>query len=328
VKALQNKQRSGNVAPPTTPYTPSPASLVLGTNRAPLMEVPDFTPLGRRAPPPSQRRPVFPSLVIEDGPFANLPKQEGVARKLPASLLAPRYSHLLEEAVAVSQLGAKVPETSIAGVEKDPDVSVGEDAAVVIISSTPVDDEDAPPPLTTNETNNVPATPASIGKRVKGLLFSYLPTLSKTAPPALGKIKRSHQAGLPLPPPEVLEKPRGPISTPVRQPLPKSKPPKELVHLNPAPQPQPRASMIPRSKKPQRLVKLQPLLPQSPLKPVARPRRSSGGSVKDLVRSFEDLEQHREVEKAGVKKLELKRVKSNGDWRTVAGMASKPGWRP
>ncbi|KAF8226459.1 hypothetical protein L208DRAFT_1380191 [Tricholoma matsutake] len=330
VKALQNKQRSGNVAPPTTPYTPSPGNLVYGTtSRVPLMEVPDFTPLGRRAPPPKQRRPLFPSQVGEDTPFATLLKQqEGSVRKLPASLLAPRYSHLLEEAVAVSQLGVKVAETSVEGLGKESDVSINEDAVAVNILSTPVDDEDHS--LTISGTNESPATPATIGKRVKGFLFSYLPTLSKTAPPAPRKIKqRPQQTGLPLPPPEVLEKPRGPISTPVRPPLPKPKPAKELVHLNPAPQP-PKASMIPRARKPQRLVDLQPLPPHSPPKPVAipRPRRSSGGSVKDLVRSFEDLEKQREVEKAGVKKIELKRVKSNGDWKSVIGTANKPGWRP
>ena len=310
MKALQNKQRSGNVAPPTTPYTPSPGGPASRATRISSVEVPDFTPLGKLAPPPGQRRLVFQ-------------QPEGSVRKLPASLLAPRYSHLLEEAVAVSQLGAQVMETSGASTGNDAVVSPNK-VALGNAPSPPMDIEDNLP--TTDDTNGLPASPATIGNRFKGFLFSYLPMLSKTAPSASRNIKqRPHRPGLPLPPPEVLEKPRGPISTPVRQPLPKSKPPKELVHLNPAPLPQPKASMIPRAKKPKRLVELQPLPPASPAKPVAvpRPRRSSGGSVKDLVQSFEDLERY---QKAGVKNAELKRVKSNGDWRTIMG--NKPGWRP
>jgi len=321
VKALQNKQRSGNAAPPSTPYTLSPGSHVSGTSRrVPSMEVPDFTPLGRRAPPPRHRWPLLPSPVVDNAPFASLPKQqERRISKLPASLLAPRYSHLLEEAVDVSRMGSEVAGTSVAGGgEQDPEVSSGEGEAVGDVTSEPVFDEDVS--LTNNETNHGPATPANIGKRVKGFLFSYLPTLSKATLPASGKTKQwPHQAGLPLPPPEVLEKPRGPISTPVRPPLPKPKAPKELVHLHRAPVPAPKVSMIPRARKPQRLVELQPLPPQSPPKPdgIPRPRRSSGGSVKDLVRSFEDLEK----EKASVRKTELKRVKS----KTAD---NKPGWRP
>jgi hypothetical protein len=84
--------------------------------------------------------------------------------------------------------------------------------------------------------------------------------------------------------------------------------------------------MIPRVKKPQRLVELQPLPPHSPPKPIVvpRPRRSSG-SVKDLVRSFEDLEKYRG---SSVRKGELKRVKSNADWKTAVGTGNRPGWRP
>lgn len=313
VKALQNKQRSGNVAPPTTPYTPSPGSRGFAATRGRLpMEVPEFTPLARRAPP-TQQRPVLSTLVGQDAQCANLTiQQDKSARTVPAPLLAPRYSHLLEEAVAVSQLGIKHPETSVTDVGTDGDMASDGSASTLADG-----EDDSLPPKRTNHLSEAPAT---IGKRVKGFLFSYLPTLSKTTSSTTRM--RQHKAGLPLPPPEVLEKSRGPISTPIRPPLPKVKPPKELVHLNPAPHP--KTSLIPRVRKPQRLVELQPLPPQSPLQPLAipRPRRSSG-SVKDLVRSFEDLEKSREIEKVGV----LKRMKSNGDWRTV-GLSNKPSWRP
>jgi len=313
-RALQNKQRSGNVAPPTTPYTPSPRSLMLGTTRPlPSMDVPDFTPLGKRGPPPAKQRPAFPLPVRENALFGGLAK-ERTERPFPASLLAPRYSHLLEEAVAISRQETEATTDSEVG-DGTSDQERGAEMDV------PSSDGDVP--AIVNEVGHLPPPPATIGKRVKGFLTSYLPLLAKAAPPNSGKASHHpRQVGLPLPPPDVLGKHRGPVVTPVRPPLPKPKHPKELVNLNPAPQPPPKTSMIPRAKKPQRLVELQPLPPVSPSKPieVPRPRRSSSGSVKDLIRSFEDLE--------GAKKTELKRVKSNGDWKKTLTKGNKPTWRP
>lgn len=242
-RALQKKQRSGNVAPPTP-------TLRGVTPLTSLEHVPDFTPLPRRSWP----KPKLPT------PFASTPF-DGIndKSKLHAPLLAPRYGHLLEEAIAV---GSETRESSVL----------------------------IPPPTTkkTPPSDNMTAQPrTTVGKRVKGFFFSYLPTLSKTSQPL--KVKPS-QPGLPLPSLETVVKPRGPVATPARPPIPKPPHPKELVQLNPAPAPQP--SMIPRPSKPQRLVELHPVTPPQPAPPVdiPRPRRSSGASVKDLVRSFEDLE--------------------------------------
>lgn len=159
-----------------------------------------------------------------------------------------------------------------------------------------------------------------ISSRVKGFLFSYLPTLSKSTPPQKPDKPRLNQPGLPLPPPEVLEKARGPISTPIRPPLPKPIPPKEQVHLQHAPSP--KKSFLPRPPKPQRLIDLHPIPP--PVMPVLiqQNRRSSGGSVKDLVRSFEDLDC--EV----VRKPEIKRVQSIGDWHRDSWTGHRPVWKP
>ena len=128
--------------------------------------------------------------------------------------------------------------------------------------------------------------------------------MSKTAPILSKKIQPLSQPGLPLPPPDLLSKPRGPITTPARPPLPKAKHPKELVQLHPAPLPAPKTSFIPRLK-PQRLVYLNPITPpeaRAPI-PIAKPRNSTG-SVKDLVRSYEEMK------------------KVNGSEK------SKPVWRP
>ncbi|KAF8341879.1 hypothetical protein F5887DRAFT_975416 [Amanita rubescens] len=228
-KALRKKQRSGIVAPPTTP---------LNSAIGDTPDVPDFTPLAGRS-----------TDLVVDVEFT----------RPSTSLLAPPTEH-------------------ISAIE-------------------PASPLSTPPP----------ATPATFGQRVKGLLFSYLPSMSKTAPIPSKKLQPLNHPGLPLPPPDLLSKPRGPITTPARPPLPKAKHPKELVQLHPAPLPAPKTSLIPRLK-PQRLVHLNPITPpeaRAPI-PIAKPRNSTG-SVKDLVRSYEDLKNAHGSEKA---------------------LLSKPVWRP
>jgi hypothetical protein len=320
-RALQKKQRSGNIAPPT-PGRQSPQSSRLSV-------VPDFTPLTRLHPHPPALRPKLPP-PLTGSPFGNIPSKRP---KVHGPLLAPRYSHLLEETIPVSQDIDK-PEPELQP-EVDASVSsVGSEAADVTVESAVVnDDEDHPEesfdsPASVEREDPKPAeqpTPG-ISKRVKGFLFSYLSTLSKSTPPQKPDKLRSSQPGLPLPPPEVLGKSRGPISTPIRQPVSKPIHPKEQVHLQHAPTP--KKYVFPRPVKPQRLVALHPTTttPPGPIVPIPiqRNRRSSGGSVKDLVRSFEDLDN--EV----VKKLEIKRVQSIGDWNRDRrkGDSNKPVWKP
>ena len=289
-RALQKKQRSGHIAPPTTPCTPlsvsSNSNDVLGGKdlRAPRMQVPDFTPLGRRAASPQKSRPSLPEFV---------PDQKGHA-VIPPTLLAPRYSHLLEEAIAVSKQGSPGQEETFPQPEiEDPQSEVEE----------------------TSHSSDVPST--TIGKRVKGLLFSYLPTLPKSFSTVSKKAPLSVQPGLPLPPIEILSKPRGPVITPARAPLVKPKHPKELVVLHPAPQP-PTISHIPRLKKPQRLVELHPPAPIEPPTPIPRPRRSSGSSVKDLVRGFEEIQAVVSHDK----------LKYNVGWKTYTADKKRPHWKP
>ncbi|KAG6917768.1 hypothetical protein DXG01_001173 [Tephrocybe rancida] len=361
VKALQNKQRRGNVAPPTTPYTPRPSassSFTFAPNggvdtptpsftssrRMPSMEVPDFTPL--RAVP---LRPVG-----KGAPFSDLPQEEpewvdkAKKRRLPMSLLAPRYSHLLEEAVAVSR-GVEVPSHTDADAE---DVDVEEDVDVDVDveeggekhheqgteedAQDPEHNEEAeePTPAPYDPANTPPPIPRTLKKRVTSLLFSYLPSSSR--PPSTLKPKSASapsKPGLPPPPPPQA---RGPISTPARAPLPKPTHPKELVQLHHLPLPAPKASMIPKIQRPRRMVELQRVSPppspgkrEGRGKEEVRPRRSSGGSVKDLVKGFEEM---RKVEEG---KRELKKVRSVGEWRKTAGLVApsggagaKPGWRP
>lgn len=283
-----------------------------------LSVVPDFTPITRLRPHPPALRPKLPP-PLADSPFGGLPS------KLPrvhGSLLAPRYSHLLEEAIAVSQ---GQPEAQL---EADTSVSSVETEAADVRAESVVDadadhlDESFEYSMGVQQEDRAPAEQPSpgISKRVKGFFFSYLPTLSKSMPPQKSEKSRSKQPGLPLPPPEVLGKARGPISTPIRPPLPKPIHPKEQVHLQHAPSP--KKSTLSRPSKPQRLVELHPTPPLSPTVPIPiqRNRRSSGGSVKDLVRSFEDMDN--EV----IKKPDIKRVRSIGD--NGQRRKERPAWKP
>ncbi|KAJ2915127.1 hypothetical protein MD484_g5287, partial [Candolleomyces efflorescens] len=315
VRALQRKQRSGNVAPPTTPQAPrdvSPSPSFGGEKRRASMEVPDFTPLGRRAPPPRKSRPSLPRPVTENAPFSTLAPRKSI----PATLLAPRYSHLLDEARIISGEVVDVPMQEAAP-EEPPSVEPTGDHEASFESSIEGSTVEFTPQPAESRGPRTPGT--TLGKKLKGIFFSYLPTLSKTAPPPRRKPVEA-QPGLPIPPPEVLNKARGPVETPERPPLPKVPHPKELVELHPAPPPKP--SMIPRPKQPQRLVQLNRVeLPPPPPVMIPRPRRSSGSSVKDLVKSFEEIKDREEQQR------------SHSSLGRAAGMrslgkASKPAWKP
>lgn len=239
------------------------------------MEIPDFTPIGPRR--------VMDRL------------DEGHS-KLPATLLAPRYSHLMDEAVAISR-GA--------GGSSEPSSSSG--VAVTAPPETP-----------------------SLFRRITSPLFSYLPLLSKGT--SEEPSKDTDKSGLPLPPPEMFEKGRGPIVTPAPKVPPKPTHPKDQVELHNV---TPKPSMIPKPKmQPKRLVDLRPA-PQKPepepvTKNVVNDRRQSGGSVKELVKSFETLD-----ESMSSLNSSMRSVQGINEWRVGslgAGSkgegSSKPQWKP
>ena len=272
-KALQRKQRAGDGAPPTP-------SLRVSSVCSSTPTVPDFTPVH-----PARRQGIDSTL-----PRLAAPAFLGqTTPRLPASLMAPRYSHLLEEAKSLS----KQDFTS---------------------SFSPSDEP----------TQEDPPTP-SVGSRMKGFFFSYLPTLKKKTP-VQKKSREPARPGLPLPPPEFMEKARGPVITPQPKSMPRPTHPKELVHLQHAPLP----SRIPTlSQAPKRLVELRPVsLSPAVSAPIDIPdeRRSSSGSVKDLVHSFEEMERSREIEERA---LQLRRQKSAG--RLAVGgtttTSNKPAWK-
>jgi hypothetical protein len=296
-KALQKKQRSGQGAPPT------PTLRFSSVSSTPT--VPDFTPVH-----PARRQGVNSMQPRLAAP----PFLAQTTQRLPASLLAPRYSHLLEEAKSLSQqdsLGPRSPSESPA-----PLTPAASDRPVDGMTSHVKQEESE---------QEIPLTP-SVRSRVKGYLFSYLPTLKKKTPAR--KTHEPARPGLPLPPPELLERPRGPIITPQPRPAPRTTHPKELVHLQHAPSPT-LIPMLPRV--PKRLVDLRPISPppvaSAPIN-IPEGRRDSGGSVKELVSSFEEMDRSREIEAHA---LEVRRKKSaalvaaNATKNTTS--SSRPAWR-
>jgi len=295
-KALQKKQRSGQGAPPT------PTLRFSSVSSTPT--VPDFTPVhparrqGVRSTQPMLAAPSFLAQTTQ---------------RLPPSLLAPRYSHLLEEAKSLSKQDSLGPRTS--GESPAPLTPTLNDRPVDGLTSYMKQEE---------LEQEIPLTP-SVGSRVRGYLFSYLPTLKKKTPAP--KTHEPARFGLPLPPPELWEKPRGPIITPQPRPAPRSTHPKELVHLQHASPP----TLIPTLPRiPKRLVELRPVSPDpvasAPIN-IPEGRRSSGGSVKELVSSFEDMDRSREIEAHA---LEIRRKKSAARLAADAMTATssgRPAWR-
>lgn len=265
---MEKKQRAGKGAPGTPRRSQTPFSEMSGH-----MEVPDFTPIGPRR--------------VAD-------RLNEWSSNLPATLLAPRYSHLMDEAVAISKGTGGESSGSSSGV-----------------------------------TVKAPPDSPSLFRRIASPLFSYLPLLSKGT--SGESSKDQDKSGLPLPPPELFEKERDPIVTPVPKVPPKPAHPKEQVELHTVP---PKPSMIPKPRtQPKRLVELRPAPKPEPVpisKSLLKERRESGGSVKELVKSFETLD-----ESVSSLRSSTRSVQSVNEWRVEslgAGSkgegSSKPQWKP
>ncbi|EMD31960.1 hypothetical protein CERSUDRAFT_99938 [Gelatoporia subvermispora B] len=316
-EALQRKQRSGKVAPPT-PRMQSPWSV--RASAPPLM-----TPLPR----------AFPEAATYTRGWSSFDADTSRRREsVHGSLLAPRYSHLMEEALTVSAMETPLrpeppnsghPVHGLAAQNSATDDSVAADPSTTDASTT------EPFPVSTirgvERRPAIPQTPLepenrSIAGRMKGFFSSYIPTLSrsnraKTMPPP-------SQLGLPIPPPEIFKQPRAPVVTPASKPPPKSVPPKNLVQLHTVPQTKP-APPPRKTEQPHRLIDLRsaPAASAPSATPVPRDRRASGSSVKDLVKTFEDIRRQSLDANQG-----LRRARSVAESTSGSSMRQKPAWRP
>ncbi|GJE86756.1 hypothetical protein PsYK624_028370 [Phanerochaete sordida] len=243
--------------------------------------------------------------------------------KVPTQPDDVRYTELLEEAMEVDKADTTQSESSLA----DPDAS-----GIV--------EEDESPTKEQNRSYISPLLPGraahSLATKVKGLVFSYLRSPKQAPPKEKSGKPAANGPVLPVPPPEVFEKPRAPIITPVAKPASKPAPAKALVQLHPVPAPKP--SLIPRvaPKPAQNWVRLNHVEPRAPAAlganaALPRERRDSSASVKDLVQTFESLDQQTAAERAAQRRLDqLKKRQSVKKWneaRMNQKKASKPVWR-
>lgn len=270
---------------------------------------------------------------FENAPFENMPPVKENIKKLTPTLLAPQYSHLLEEAKAFDDMDSSPamqeldePSAQVADISNE---SLTNDELVDRINAdknSKLLEESIP---FQNESFSQKESARTLSNRVRGFFSSYLPVLSQRQCLQQETYQKG-TPGLPLPPPSILQKERGPVATPVRPQCPRAPHPKELVHLNPAPPP----SQIPQLKKvPKRLVELIPIPPavttdKTALKIglVPRPRRSSGSSVKDLVKGFEEMD---EMVKRNATPFITHKVGNVCNTRREQGQAQslKPKWR-
>lgn len=314
MEALRKRQRNGHGAPPTPSLTTrhnfisSPSSSMI---------VPEFTPT------PAERIRRFKYPGLDSGTATSTPNFSDRLFKapLPPSMTGMTTSSLNEAFARIANSSQDVDDSSVAGFSTPsragtPESNASNDGLSELpemnnILSTP----------TTSRVQRQEQTPMSAVKRSLNYISSWLR-------PGMFKSKEQQRAsslpGLPVPPADVLGKARGPVATPSKKPAQRPTHPKEQVTLQPAPAPQP-PSKIPRVAK--RLVDLQhvPTPPPKPLVAKTMSRRSSGSSVKDLVKEFEDMEQSK-VKPLPPRVAELRRM---GSLDTLKGkQGHKPAWKP
>ncbi|KAF8508245.1 hypothetical protein BU17DRAFT_70877 [Hysterangium stoloniferum] len=321
-----------------------------------------------RGAPPSPHIKVIRDSTPTPGLRALVPPPEVDApAKLPPTLLAPRYAHLLDEAKTIR---ATVSSTTVGSIIVSPtpiseDTSEGvtspllasttsaqENSDIIgvpasstkqLVSSTSVSkdaSEDITPPVTASivpmnvqEDSDIVNVPASSTKKVLNYLGSFLGRASDNVAPRKPTLQPSFSTALPLPPPEMRQIPRGPINTPAKKPLPKSQAPRELVHLTEV-QPLPKQMEFPKTKSVREMVALNHIDPprsvrrprtiSGPIVIPGRERRDSGSSVKDLVKSFEEVRKKTEEENNQTKSRPM--IRKLASVNNLAG--DRPIWKP
>ncbi len=316
MQSLRKRQRLGQGAPPT----PSLSSRLVSASPSGSMVVPDFTPtpLERLSRLPFFRKPSLPP-----------PETPTMFTKppVPPFILGPNYTHLRDEVPATPTFPQA--ESDIF----DPSEEVSENMSRSVSPNRSQGEESS---FSASTTQQQQPPPSSAVKRSLSYLTSWLRASAQK--PRLVRKEAPRLPGLPPPPPDVLGKPRGPVSTPSKRAAEKITHPKDLVDLQHAPLP-PEPSRIPKKKvAPKRLVDLTHLPTPQP-KEIPRaviPRRSSSSSVKDLIKSFQALDDESQRVMARAANKDLQRVRS---MESIGGKGKKsggpgpgplkqPAWRP
>lgn len=232
---------------------------------------------------------------------------------IPLSLRAPRYAHLLEEAVSSLPVSDTPPvmhstQSNLQVIEDNARLQTDSGSPMMSHMSTKPALGDQPFSNSTSTT-----------KRALNYLGSLLGH-SNGSNIAKRTISYSPVPALPIP--HVNQIPRAPVTTPAKRSIPKIQPPKELVRLTER-KPMDKEQVPPKSKFAKDLVKLKHVEPltsaQRPrFEPITIPLRGKR-SVKDLVKGFEVMEQ---TNSHSVHTRDIRKVSSMGNLNT------KPVWRP
>ena len=266
--------------------------------------------------------PSSPSPVLDT---SMPPSDIGASKRLPPSLLAPRYAHLQEEAAAVITPEQSSPSSKSETPEEEASQRRETNAEPIRLPEQSSTHQLSRPAIPSHRDGRPAPAPASATKRVLSYIGSLLPrggtsvTTKSSLQPVFG--------ALPLPPLEMRQGVRRPVNTPVKKPIPKSQAPRELVHLaetqlpsKPWPPPKVRSARELVSLnhiEPPRSVQ-RPRTASGPIAIPGRPRKDSGGSVKDLVNSFEDLQRRTEGEMRSRGKTAMRKIASVGDLKSRA----------
>ena len=322
-KALCKRQRAGNGAPPTPDVstrfaTPSRFSTLSPTSSS--MIVPDFTPafagrtrlfdtgsVSRKAilPPPSSDS----FFKVPTWPARHSRLRQDVTSDVLESPETPRASQ------ALNLFGFATPSRSVQyqqwqqqREDDSDDESIAQEVDAMLT------------PITASRIRQ--SRPESAVKRSLNYISSWLkPDMFKSEKEGL---KGPRLPGLPVPPEDLVSKPRGPVETPAPKAAPKPVPHKDLVDLEHVPPPEP-ISRIPRPQKPRRLVDLNHVPTPQP-KEERKKTLSRRSSVKDLIKEFEEKEKDsgKVPALAPPRVAELRRM---GSVNSLKGK-EKPSWKP
>ncbi|EKM56878.1 uncharacterized protein PHACADRAFT_172566 [Phanerochaete carnosa HHB-10118-sp] len=293
VQALRRKQSAGKSAP---------SNRQSGTSAENLQT-------------PAQSYSTFfsPNVSILGEPAKPAPRLPAMGAQTPVQTSNVQYTELLQEAIEVER---------------------GDDAADLDLSMAGQTNASLQEHSKSYISPLLPGRAAHLlATKVKGLVFSYLRSPKK--PPGTEKTGKPAASGpvLPVPPSEIFKKPRPPVITPIPKPTERPAPAKDLVRLHAVPPPKP--SAIPRpAQKLQKWVELNHVQPRPPSSmgansAIPRERRDSGASVKDLVQTFDKLDEMTAAERESQKRLEqLKRKRNVKKWNDArTAKTKKPAWR-
>lgn len=312
-KVLCKRQRAGEGAPPTpdvsTRFASPPRFSTLSPSSS--MVMPEFTPQGAGRIRDFETGSVSRKVALpppSSEPFFKVPGLPARPSHLRNSVTPPAVS--TPRAYRARDLfGFETPLRN--NMHDDEEDSDGDSVALEV--------ETMLTPMTAARMRNAQQQqrPPSAVKRSLSYISSWLK-------PDTYRSKAEKQGlwrpGLPVPPADVLARPRGPVETPLPKPLEKSIPHKELVDLDHIELP---AQTKDQEKaEPRRLVDLNHVPTPAPKSDVKRvSRRSSSSSVKDLVREFEA----KEKAKARALPPRVKELRKQG---TIGSQKAKPAWRP